>query len=317
MTASGSNRVARIIGWRRVVALGILLSLTGWSASAQPGPSPEDGRSGECLTGMGCSNFNANYPPGTFSSTSADWVTVDTCLYAGDYAYYSVTAGQSYEWSLCSADGGSAPYDSQLTLWSEDGTTRYCYSDDYCIADYDGKIAWTATFSGIVRLLVSEYLCADNNFCTTLVWRCASCSADMVVIADAWWSSAVDEDGDGCPRSARLNWNPDVADCSGTLTVFEKIYWKAGSSGTWTLVTTTSNHAVVNCNSDVWYVDYPFDSDCGPFDWKIELYRQGQPLPDYMRDPSNDSDLNDHAEERAADDVAQPPICVGDLNCDG
>jgi hypothetical protein len=105
-----------------------------------------------------------------------------------------------------------------------------------------------------------------------------------------------------------------VADCSGTLTVFEKIYWKPGSAGTWTLWTTTGNHTITDCIADTWYVDCAFDTDCGPFDWKIELYRVGQSSPDYTRDPSNDDDLNDYPEERAADDVG---ICVGDLNCDG
>ncbi|MFH0982842.1 MAG: hypothetical protein V2A79_15070, partial [Planctomycetota bacterium] len=184
----------------------------------------EDGdRSGECRTDYGCSNFNSNYPTGTFSTTSPNWTTVSTCIYGGEYAYYSVTSGKTYEWSLCSADGGNASYDSQLTLWNQGGTTPYCYSDDYC--GDDAKIAWTATFSGTVRVLVSQYNCANNSICTTLVWRCASCTTDTAAIFDAWWTNEVNAGEDACKRSARLNWDPDVADCTGTLTVFEKIYW--------------------------------------------------------------------------------------------
>ncbi|NIM50782.1 MAG: hypothetical protein GTO22_16280, partial [Gemmatimonadales bacterium] len=47
---------------------------------------------------------------------------------------------------------------------------------------------------------------------------------DTADIQNAWWTNEVDQDGDGYVRSARLNWNPDVADCSGTLSVYEKIY---------------------------------------------------------------------------------------------
>jgi hypothetical protein len=279
------------------------------SGNTGPDGSPDSGiddeaadRSGECQTGYGCSNFNGNYPTGTFSTTSTSWTTVSTCIYGGEYAYYSVTSGQTYEWSLCSADGGSASYDSQLTLWNQGGTTRYCYSDDYC--GDDAKIAWTATFSGTVRVLVSQYSCANNSTCTALVWRCASCSApDTAVIYNAWWSNQVDQDGDGCKRSATLNWDPDVADCSGTLAVFEKIYWKPAGSGTWTLVVTTNSHTITDCSTaDSQYVDWLFNSDCGSYDWRIEIYRVGQPSPDYTRDPSNDGDLDDHQEERASDD---------------
>ena len=126
----------------------------------------------------------------------------------------------------------------------------------------------------------------------------------IATVFSAWWTDEVDQDGDGCRRSGRLNWDPDVLDCSGSLSVFEKISWKEASSGTWTLLHTTSVHTITDCSgADSQYVDFGFNSDCGPFDWKLEIYRDGESSPDYARDPSNDSDLNDHQEERAADDV--------------
>lgn len=134
-------------------------------------------RDGQCLSG-GCSNFTSNYPSGTFSTTSSFFTTVSTCIYGGEFAYYSVVAGETYEWSLCSADGGSCAFDSQLTLTSADGATAYCYSDDHC--GDDAKIMWTASFTGTVRVLLSKYNCADQNTCTTLVWRCASCGVTCV-----------------------------------------------------------------------------------------------------------------------------------------
>lgn len=127
---------------------------------------------GECLAG-GCSG-GTRYPTAEFTTNSETWTIISTIIWAGEYAIYNVTAGQTYEWSLCSADGGSASYDSQLTLLSEDGTTIYCYSDDVC--GLNAKISWTATFTGKVRVLVTQYNCQTNTNNTTLVWRCASCS---------------------------------------------------------------------------------------------------------------------------------------------
>ncbi len=319
MAAKTLAQARDLIRWRSIVLVAVLL-LVGRAPATPDRPLFDQGgaedadRSGECQTGPSCSNFNTNHPTGTFSTTSANWMTVDTCIYAGDYAYYSVTAGQTYEWSLCPADGGNAPYDSQLTLWDQGGTTHYCYSDDWCFDD--AIITWTATFSGTVRVLVSQYSCGNNSTCTTLVWRCATCStADKALIFDAWWTNEVNAGEDACQRSARLNWDPDVLDCNGTLTVFEKVYWRPAGSGTWTLRTTTSDHIITNCSSsDAWYEDYTFNTDCGPFDWKIEIYRSGESAPDEIQDPSNDLDLAGHQEERPADDVA---ICPGDLNCDG
>jgi len=129
---------------------------------------------GECLSG-GCSG-GSNFPTGTYGSTSSSWSTVSTAIYAGEYAYYSVTSGETYEWSLLASDGGEATYDSELTLLSEDGTTSLCYSDDVD-ATNDAKIVWTATFTGTVRVLVNQFSCATNSTFTTLVWRCSSCGS--------------------------------------------------------------------------------------------------------------------------------------------
>ena len=46
-----------------------------------------------------------------------------------------------------------------------------------------------------------------------------------------------------------LNWNPDVTNCSGTLTVYEIIYSKACASNTWTSLYTNSPHSIVGCRS--------------------------------------------------------------------
>lgn len=130
-------------------------------------------QSGQCNTG-GCSGGNL-FPSSIQSNTTDSWSIVSTIIYGGEYAVYNVTLGKTYEWSLLSADGGSSSYDSQLTLLSEDGITKYCFSDD--VQNLNAKIQWTAPFTGKVRVLVNQYNCTTNSINTTLVWRCASCAA--------------------------------------------------------------------------------------------------------------------------------------------
>jgi len=129
---------------------------------------------GECNP-TGCAISESQFPSGTFSTTSNTFVSVATNIFAGEWARYSVTSGSTYEWSLCAADGGSASYDSQLTLRTDANPgTPICYSDDYCTG-FDAKIRWTATFTGTVRVQVNVFNCGTNSTLTALVWRCASC----------------------------------------------------------------------------------------------------------------------------------------------
>ncbi len=122
----------------------------------------------ECLSG-GCAFSGSQFPAATQSTTSATFVTVSTLIFAGEWQRYSVTSGATYQWSLCTADGGSASYDSQLTLYQDDGSTILCYSDDNC--GDDAKIQWVASYTGFVRTKVNEYNCLTNSTATTLVWR--------------------------------------------------------------------------------------------------------------------------------------------------
>jgi hypothetical protein len=124
-------------------------------------------QNGVCNSG-GCASGGTNYPTGTFSTTSSTFQQVASDIYAGEYAEYQVTSGSTYEWSLCSADGGNASYDSQLTLFNGSWATL-CYADDVC--GDDAKISWTANYSGIARVKVSAFSCVTNSTNTTLVWR--------------------------------------------------------------------------------------------------------------------------------------------------
>jgi hypothetical protein len=114
-----------------------------------------------------CSNCNSNYPSALQTITSGQTLTVSSCVYGGEYSYYSVTSGVTYTWATC----GSTGYDTQLTLF-QGGTcgsgTVLGYNDDGCSTQ--STITWTATFTGTVTLLVSQYNCANNSTCETLTW---------------------------------------------------------------------------------------------------------------------------------------------------
>jgi hypothetical protein len=123
----------------------------------------------QCLGG-GCGFGGAQFPGGTFANPGAAFVTVATNIYGGEYQLYSVTSGNYYEWTYCSADGANGVEDVQLTLFNNGTGAQLCYSDDIC----DGsrpKIGWTANFTGTVRVLTNLYNCVTNSTNHTLRWR--------------------------------------------------------------------------------------------------------------------------------------------------
>ncbi len=258
-----------------IVAALILAEAPAWSASETPVgkgsepaavgrpdfavPPERDLRDGECVTGSGCLNFFQNYPSGTFSTGSSSWTTVARDIWAGDYAYYSVTSGEDYEWTLCSVDGANAPYDSQLTLWDQSGTTPYCYSDDFC--GDDAKIRWTATLTGTVRVLVSEFDCQINIDDTTLRWRCTSavqpgaccvhsaCTPGLTDVECAALGGVFQGSGTTCtPHPCPVC--PGDANCDGAINFNDINYFVAALAGGepgWTAYYTGENGAAPPC----------------------------------------------------------------------
>lgn len=124
-----------------------------------------------------CDNCDVNNPAGTFSVNVDDTLVVGTCVSGGDYSYYDVVAGYTYVWSTC----GDTDFDTELTLYSGMGCagTMLGYNDDYC--GDQSYISWTATFTGVVTVLLTEKTytllvfpnyCETNNDCMTLSVSC-------------------------------------------------------------------------------------------------------------------------------------------------
>ncbi|HEV7767035.1 MAG TPA: choice-of-anchor H family protein [Thermoanaerobaculia bacterium] len=122
-------------------------------------------------------------------------------------------------------------------------------------------------------------------------------------IFNAWWTDTVDSDGDGYVQSARLNFDADVVGSTGSLMVFFRLYYRLGSASSWTLLSTSGNFTISGNSSADAINTVITGGGHNLYDWRIEVYRSGQGSPDYARDPSNDSDLNDYRMETPAEDA--------------
>ncbi len=139
-------------------------------------------------------------------------------------------------------------------------------------------------------------------------------------IHNVWWELENDCDFDGYVSSAQLTWDPDVVGCEGNPSVYEKIYYKPAASGTWNLYTTTFLHSITGCSKFDFQSISVQDFNQGLYDWKIEIYRNGQSIPDTSANPSNDPDLNDKKLELSSQDICAVTIAnawwTGTNDCD-
>jgi hypothetical protein len=139
--------------------------------------------------------------------------------------------------------------------------------------------------------------------------------AQTATIADAWWTYQQDCNGDGCQAGtlmgerARLNWNPDVNDCNGSISVFEIVYFRPCGATSWLPLYTNSSHIITGCRgSDAQFVDVVMVNGCACRDYQIEIYRDGEMTPDDVRSSAQDPDLAGHREQLLAED-----FCLNDL----
>ncbi|MFO1476205.1 MAG: lysyl oxidase family protein [Verrucomicrobiota bacterium] len=138
----------------------------------------------------------------------------------------------------------------------------------------------------------------------------ARLAAQTAVIDDAWWAYQQDCNGDGCYAgtltgdAARLTWNPDVQNCNGTISVYEIVYTKDCADPTWVPIYTNALHSITGCrSSDAQFIDIPMGSGCACRDYRIEIYRAGQSVPDNARSSTNDPDLFHHQEQLLSEDA--------------
>jgi len=117
----------------------------------------------------------------TQSTTSNTFVNSVSCTGADQYNLFNVTAGQTYEWSMCSGDGAliGGLFDTDMSLYNHSNGALICYNDDEVTnaCGLNSKIIWTANFTGSVRVQVTEYSCQQLvGACLRMAWRCATCT---------------------------------------------------------------------------------------------------------------------------------------------
>jgi hypothetical protein len=128
-----------------------------------------------CLAGFsvkpfaqGCS-ASTHFPTDTLVPSN-DWQLLDSCSFAGEFSTFQVTEGITYVFSTSLQDGSNIVYDSQLTLWLH-GDSVLAYNDDLSNNELQSRITWTADFSGIVELHLSEYDCSANTICGHVLYK--------------------------------------------------------------------------------------------------------------------------------------------------
>lgn len=107
----------------------------------------------------------------TITPTTA-WQVRNNCD-AGKYLTFNATAGNTYEFSYCAANGGGAStYDTQLSICDNTGTPvgGTGYSDDFCGAQ--SFVSWVAPTTATYRILSNQWNCLNNpNSMGNLAYR--------------------------------------------------------------------------------------------------------------------------------------------------
>jgi len=171
LAASATAAVSELLTIPGTTAAGAWYIIFFADADAQIPESNETNNTGSIaitvvVTSQGC-NSTTQYPSSTLTPTTS-WKTQNS-IWAGEYTAFNVTSGVTYLFSYCSADGASATYDSEMTLRNKATGAFLAYSDDAC--GDDAKITWTATFTGVVKLVTTVYGCGTNSINTKLRYK--------------------------------------------------------------------------------------------------------------------------------------------------
>ena len=122
------------------------------------------------FTALGQCPDNNTVIAGGAITPSCPGTTNVPCVQGGQYALVNVTAGYQYTFATCGAS-----FDTQITLYNNTGGGSLGYNDDSGTCGFlstQSYIAWTAGFTGQLRVLVDLYNCASNAVCAPLTITC-------------------------------------------------------------------------------------------------------------------------------------------------
>lgn len=105
--------------------------------------------------------------------TSAGSITPTTTfqtvsITSNTYRSFSAVAGNSYIFTFCQG-GGSAAFDTQITILNNSGAFAGGYNDDNC--GTRSEVSWTCVTTGTYRVLVNTYFCSTLANVGTLAYR--------------------------------------------------------------------------------------------------------------------------------------------------
>lgn len=129
-------------------------------------------------------------------------------------------------------------------------------------------------------------------------------------IFSAGWEGEVDYDGDGFNQYAKIYWDADVSDRKSTLNIYEKIYWRVSGDTNWVLLYVSEVRTIKGNDPDGMSIAIE-GAEHGFYDFRIEVYREGQNNYDDYMDPTNNSYLSSYKLEKKEEDLGgSGPVIV-------
>jgi hypothetical protein len=204
--------------------------------------------SAQCTNGNLVGNI---VPTATWQSTST------TGINGRRYWTFAATAGFTYYFSFCAADGGSSTYDTQITILDNLGVpVAGGFNDDFC--GTQSYIAWTCITAGTYRVLVTKFSCANQNGLGTFVYKSGaplSCPNNMgggvVTVPSLPYSSGA---GTTCGTGNDLT-SSNIISC-GSASYFD------GEDRVWIFTPSTTGTVTINLTSAGTYTGLALYDGC-------------------------------------------------------
>jgi PKD repeat protein len=89
--------------------------------------------------------------------------TVYNDIWGGEYLRFNATAGDVYEFSFCSSDGGANTFDTEISVNDDLGIYIGTYNNNAVGCGTASKFSWACPSTGIYRVLVSVPSCTSNS----------------------------------------------------------------------------------------------------------------------------------------------------------
>jgi len=128
------------------------------------------------------------------------------------------------------------------------------------------------------------------------------------------WLNEVDYNNNGYKEYAELYWDPDVKGGAGSLSVFEKVYWRLNGTTPWSLLVTMPTHTITGTSvTDAQTLKLNGGEHNG-YDFRIEIYEAGAASPDAVADPTTDPyDLQNYLMETPDEDAGGSGPVIMDM----